>query len=88
MILFGYVFILYFTKLSVGNGFWYNLRNTYNNHIQSSAEVPTMFKYGKCDLDIQFHHNYKSNVVYSEFIRWKIYHQERRDTRERYTQFN
>ena len=43
-----------------------------------------MFKYGKCDLDIQFHHNYKSNIVYSEFIRWKIYQQERRDTRELY----
>ena len=33
-------------------------------HLQRIMEVP-------CNLDIQFLHNCKSNVVYPKFIRWK-----------------
>ena len=72
MILFGFVFILYFIKLSVGNGFWYNLQNTENITYKAALKYQLYLnKVRKCDLDIQFLHNCKSNVVYSKFIRWK-----------------
>ena len=64
MFLFEFAFILYFIKLSVGNDFWYNLRNMEKYHLQRIMEVP-------CNLDIKFLHNCKSNVVYPKFIRWK-----------------
>ena len=72
MILFGSVFILHFIKLSVGNGFWYNLRNTDNNTYKAVLKYQQCLnKVIKYDLDIQFLHNCKSNVVYPMFIRWK-----------------
>ena len=72
MILFGFVFILYFIKLSVGNGFWYNLRNTDNITYKAALKYQRCLnKVRKCDLDIEFLHNCKSSVVYPKFIRWK-----------------
>ena len=61
--------MLYCVKLSVGNGFWYNLRNTNNITYKAALKYQRCLnKVRQCDLDIQFLHNCKNNP---EFIRWK-----------------
>ena len=72
MLLFGLFFVLYFVKLSVGNGFWSNLRVadpvTHRNAItlQRSSR-----KLKKAELDLKFLMNCRDNNVHIKFVRWK-----------------
>ena len=56
----------------MGNGFWYNLRDTNNITYKAALKYEQCLKkVRKCDLDIQFLHNCKINAIYPNFIRWK-----------------
>ena len=72
MLMFGLFFVLYFVKLSVGNGFWSNLRVadavTHRNAItlQRSSR-----KLQKAELDLKFFMNCRDNNVHPKFVCWK-----------------
>ena len=72
MLMFGLFFVLYLVKLSVGNGFWSNLRVadpvTHRNAItlQRSSR-----KLKKAELDLKFLRNCCDNNVHPKFVRWK-----------------
>ena len=56
----------------MGNGFWYNPRNTDKITYKAALKYQRCLnKVRKCDLNIQFLHNCKSNAIYSKLIRWK-----------------
>ena len=72
MVIFELVFLVNFLKLSVGNRFWNNLRNTDNVTYKAAIQYQRCLnKTRKCQLDLEFLYKCKKNKVNPKFVRWK-----------------
>ena len=71
-LLFGKIFVLYFLKLSCGNGFWSKLRET-DNEVRKKAIIyqKCYMKYEKSKLDLEFLYRCKNNGLFPKFTRSK-----------------
>ena len=85
MQIFGLCFILYFLKLSDGNGFWFNFRRSDDRKFKEAVKVQRLRKkMVRCELAIQFLVRCKDAGVYPKFSRWKNANSKDPRTRDRY----
>ena len=72
MQIFGIAFILYFLKLSNGQGYWINYRNTDQPSYQQAVKVQKIYKkLTRCELAIKFLVRCRDADVFPKFTRWK-----------------
>ena len=85
MQIFGLCFILYFLKLSDGNGFWFNFRRSDDRKFKEAVKVQRLRKkMVRCELAIQFLVRCRDAGVYPKFSRWKNANNKDPKTRDRY----
>ena len=69
---FGLTFLLYWTNLSVGYGFWKSLRNTDIDLYNETVVVERLSKrLKKCETNLSFLIKCRDGDVYPKFVRWK-----------------
>ena len=72
MNIFGLSFLLYFLKMSDGQGFWINYRNTDEESYQQAVKVQRIYKkLARCELAIKFLVRCRDANVFPKFTRWK-----------------
>ena len=72
MNIFGLAFILYLFKVTDGNGFWYNLRNSDKLMYKRAITYERLLKrLRKCELDLKFLYSCRNDCIYPKFCRWK-----------------
>ena len=72
MQIFGITFLLYFLKMSEGQGFWINYRNTDQQSYQQAVKVQKTYKkLTRCELAIKFLVRCRDADVFPKFTRWK-----------------
>ena len=72
MNIFGLSFLLYFLKMSDGQGFWINYRNTDEESHQQAVKVQRIYKkLARCELAIKFLVRCRDANVFPKFTRWK-----------------
>ena len=72
MKIFGITFLLYLLKISDGEGFWINYRNTDTQSYQQAVKVQKIYKkLTRCELAIKFLVRCRDAGVFPKFTRWK-----------------
>ena len=68
----GLSFILYFVKLSDGNGFWKNIRRSDPDCYRRAVEFERIRKkLKKAELDLKFLYDCRDEDLHPKFTRWK-----------------
>ena len=72
MHIFGLAFILYYLKISDGNGFWINYRQSDENSHKQAVKVQRLQKkLIRCELAIKYMTKCRDANVFPNFTRWK-----------------
>ena len=68
----GLTFVLYYLKLSDGNGFWRNIRLSDENLYKKAVDLERISKkLQKAKQDLSFLYDYRNEDLHPKFTRWK-----------------